>query len=384
MKVIRHIHPIGQGAFYTERFVDDDNTTLANIVYDCGCGTNISSQAKKMIATSFSKNDVIDILFISHFDSDHINGIKILKENLKIRFVVMPLLKDDKDLILSFYNDKDLEILITDPSKFFLKETTIIKIKEVSNSEDNYYNRVLEEKLYFTLDEDFENFPYIDGEINSFQPITISQLKNYWIYIPFNFAEIDRKQKLESVFNNINYKEKDLISFLKNCNTKQIREIYNKIEGKINGNSLCVYSGPQKIKINNVITIPNVFQLSCVSKLSGCLFLGDSNLNGKDAKNETIIGYMKNITPLKEHINNIGLIQVPHHGSIKSFSHSIFSINPQCINYFLSYGKNTYGHPSDKVVEEILFRKNILHCINQVKESRLIQLIYFNDNETTL
>ena len=107
-------------------------------------------------------------------------------------------------------------------------------------------------------------------------------------------------------------------------------------------------------------------------------------MNGKDAKNETIIGYMKNITPLKEHINNIGLIQVPHHGSIKSFSHSIFSINPQCINYFLSYGKNTYGHPSDKVVEEILFRKNILHCINQVKESRLIQLIYFNDNETTL
>ena len=75
MKVIRHIHPIGQGAFYTERFVDDDNTTLANIVYDCGCGTNISSQAKKMIATSFSKNDVIDILL----ELDRIVSIVISK-----------------------------------------------------------------------------------------------------------------------------------------------------------------------------------------------------------------------------------------------------------------------------------------------------------------
>ena len=33
----RVFHPVGQGAFFTEQFYDDDqNTLLYNIVYDCG------------------------------------------------------------------------------------------------------------------------------------------------------------------------------------------------------------------------------------------------------------------------------------------------------------------------------------------------------------
>ena len=40
---------------------------------------------------------VIDILFISHFDYDHVSLIEHLKKSVKkIRFVVMPLLYDDE------------------------------------------------------------------------------------------------------------------------------------------------------------------------------------------------------------------------------------------------------------------------------------------------
>ena len=67
MKVIRHIHPIGQGAFYTERFVDDNNATLANVVYDCGANKTLSNSSKKMIEFTFCEDDEIDVLFISHF-----------------------------------------------------------------------------------------------------------------------------------------------------------------------------------------------------------------------------------------------------------------------------------------------------------------------------
>lgn len=35
-KIIRTFHPIGQGAFYSERFYDFHGDNCLNIVYDCG------------------------------------------------------------------------------------------------------------------------------------------------------------------------------------------------------------------------------------------------------------------------------------------------------------------------------------------------------------
>lgn len=231
--------------------------------------------------------------------------------------------------------------------------------------------------MFYNLDEDYIDMPYFDGKIISFQPITITSLKNFWIYLPFNFKETERIQQLKSILKKQNVKEKDLICSLKSLSIKKTKDVFNKLEGKTNGNSLCVYSGPQNVKINNVTTISNSLQNFNISLLAGCLYLGDCNLNDKDNNDKTIIDYMMNIVQIKEYTKDIGLIQIPHHGSIKSFSNSIFSINHQCVNYFISFGRNTYGHPSNRVVEDILYRKNILHNINQQQESRLVQFVEF-------
>ena len=37
MRLERTFHPVGHGAFYTERFYDDDGQNIANVVFDCGC-----------------------------------------------------------------------------------------------------------------------------------------------------------------------------------------------------------------------------------------------------------------------------------------------------------------------------------------------------------
>ncbi len=75
----RKFHTIGQGAFYSERHEN------FNIVYDCG--TEWKNRAKKtldrVITQSFSEDDTIDILFISHFDYDHVSKIHTLKEHVK-------------------------------------------------------------------------------------------------------------------------------------------------------------------------------------------------------------------------------------------------------------------------------------------------------------
>ena len=72
----RIFHPVGQGAFYSERHENH------NIVYDCG--TDYFNRGKKgiknTISQSFSKDEIIDILFISHFDYDHVSLIEHLKK----------------------------------------------------------------------------------------------------------------------------------------------------------------------------------------------------------------------------------------------------------------------------------------------------------------
>jgi Cft2 family RNA processing exonuclease len=74
-QVVRTFHPIGQGAFYTERHES------FNVVYDCGA-MPLSNNSKSIVSSAFSKNDDIDILFISHFDYDHVSAISMLVKSV--------------------------------------------------------------------------------------------------------------------------------------------------------------------------------------------------------------------------------------------------------------------------------------------------------------
>ena len=81
--VKRTFHPVGQGAFFTEQFYNDDATTLLyNVVYDCGSRSKgIKTQMERSIRNVFHDKKEIDVLFLSHFDDDHINFVKTLKDN---------------------------------------------------------------------------------------------------------------------------------------------------------------------------------------------------------------------------------------------------------------------------------------------------------------
>ena len=63
----RAIHPVGQGAFYSEIFSARKKTRFT-AVYDCG------SNDKEYLKTNIEKFGTVDLVFISHFHNDHING----------------------------------------------------------------------------------------------------------------------------------------------------------------------------------------------------------------------------------------------------------------------------------------------------------------------
>lgn len=62
MKVIRTFHPVGQGAFYSERFFfydEEELKTVHNIVFDCG-NLKKTKRGQKVVSKAFDKTDVID------------------------------------------------------------------------------------------------------------------------------------------------------------------------------------------------------------------------------------------------------------------------------------------------------------------------------------
>ncbi len=114
--------PVGHGLFYTGRVKD------FHFVYDCGSKstTCLNEAIKNYLGEMYKKT--IDLLIISHFHKDHINGIPRLLEAVdKINKVILPYLSPVERLIAVLENtisaegsiDEDSNNLIFDPVEYF-------------------------------------------------------------------------------------------------------------------------------------------------------------------------------------------------------------------------------------------------------------------------
>lgn len=84
---VRVFFPVGMGGFSFERM--DEST----VVYDCGSTSAkvIKENVKALKADFFGAKDrVIDHLFISHFDSDHRNGVETLLSLFDVKEIHLP------------------------------------------------------------------------------------------------------------------------------------------------------------------------------------------------------------------------------------------------------------------------------------------------------
>ena len=380
----RIFHPVGQGAFYSERHENH------NIVYDCG--SMCVSEGKKVVSQSFSKEDVIDILFISHFDYDHISLIEDLKTTVKeIRNVVIPLLHDNEKILLSnvfkALGEYSLTSLVQNPEEFFGAETHIISVQPSSGEG---INKDTPSILLNEINQD---------PIPSGTPITIDNGSD-WVFIPFNYEYKNRSKeffdKLENNGIDINELKNSDYDYIKH--RKTIKDIYGEV-GNINQNSMFLYSGPFSKEENSpnykgldwtfkyldessfkyFLDTPssslsecsfsdpykNPFlknSLPCLYRVA-CLYTGDGDLNKVDVKNI-----------YEEKWDLIGTIQIPHHGSLKSFKESILEDQ-----YFLcpiSVGKkNPYGHPSREVVRKILSNTSFPIFVTEDVDSEFTETI---------
>lgn len=87
-------HAVGHGTFFTGLVWDEARgTPMFSWAYDCGSKSTTSlTAALDAVNSSPFIPDLIDLLVISHFDNDHVNGVKDFLQSKKIRWLAVPYL----------------------------------------------------------------------------------------------------------------------------------------------------------------------------------------------------------------------------------------------------------------------------------------------------
>lgn len=329
----RVIYPVGIGSFCRERFIRDDETIVFDMMYDCGTlsgkGTMIRSELNELYSTK-----PIDLVFISHFDDDHINEFQ--------KVIGTPAIIPGKTTIILPQIREN--ILLEKAGVGFYVNYNLLRTRI---QDDGY--RVIDvlpmPEGYDGLGESSIDIEELNRPIRSGTKITIND--HLWEYIPFNcFNEQEEQELVELLKNKTHFDDAKLEDIFKGNITDQdidiLKNAYQKLGPRknvvtfINRNSLQLLSKENKdircfghIKYNNMWLCRNTYIYGsirytyedCRPINASCLYTGDSIMDATllTIQNKYLGGY------------SVGLFQIPHHGSIHCYNQYIVdNLNFQC------------------------------------------------------
>jgi hypothetical protein len=122
-----YFHPAGHGTFFTGHIKCVDDSPSDDFVWVYDCGSRKWSQMDNLIAlfaARLTPKNFIDMVCLSHFDSDHVNGIEALLSSAKVGALVLPYLSLEARLALASQlsgNEPSahrLAAMIVDPSRY--------------------------------------------------------------------------------------------------------------------------------------------------------------------------------------------------------------------------------------------------------------------------
>ena len=358
-------HPVGQGLFYSGHILSESGRFT--FVFDCGGEpTECVSIAVREYAL---KNDCLDLLFVSHFHEDHVNGLMDLTNATPPKMVVMPYVDAITRFVIAMgakSTDSRYYEFLSDPIGFFqtiqnctvyvlgsrgpsesrepdqsnepLNETALLADPELADKVESEEGRKYE-----------SNVRYVKGEGR------ISQLG--WEFGVFN-RPVDRsrltafREKLsrQGLVDRPTIKE----AIRDKGRREQIRSCYGELYADLNAGSLVVCHGPHTCR-------PSESELLIFIKYY--VAMGVRGLHAPDITPPFTLltgdlGLRDTLTDMTStffrYLDKIGLVLLPHHGAARSWDARAISVFRRTRLWVASYGcHNRYRHPGERVLWEI-------------------------------
>lgn len=331
-------HPVGQGLFYSS-FINDKY-----FVYDCG---SVNKLELNDCIEAFEKKK-IDLLVISHFDNDHINGIsKLLSYTGGAKEVVIPYIGIYERFWLfgkKLSDNDELTSFVANPAKW-LNDNGCDKVIQLSPG--SVYKQTEEDDGY----REGWDGTKIDNPSDSCTDdpsftITMSSQATCYTFFKWSFRFFCHPYKIGIPVDDIieELKSKGLFPIDAHTISGNIENIKKVYEGHIEYNTnrnyisiICAH-GPRKQNNYKMCFCESIYgSFNCdkflikSSQASFCdlqILTGDAHID--------LEMYKKWLG--KDLLSQCFLFQVPHHGANESWNNSFINIHPNCREWIVSAG----------------------------------------------
>ena len=366
MTMTRTFQPVGQGAFYTEQFSKIDGRAF-NMVYDCGSDSLDYQSLSEVIQKSFPGESVIDAVFISHFDSDHVNGLPELMRHFKVRKIFLPIITGAAEIAywrfksnVDSVNEKRGKIPVAD--------------RFLDPDNDNSSEKIFKDFSRKNLPE-IIRIKQLEGDARPnevLHNVCDTLVLPNWHFVPFNFKRFERESDFKDilseairdveagtmvedftaepieVFRRIGFKKsKELLGRINKITRERLRsKPFRARFGSINGNSMTLYSGERENEGQFSLSLRCQCDDSRKYK-AGCLYMGDYAAKDNRAW-KSLVGFYDSMKCW----HGIGCVQLPHHGSRHDFNSEIAKMD---VCSAVSFGLgNMHHHPGKDVILSLL------------------------------
>jgi hypothetical protein len=371
-------HPVGQGGMMSGLLAIPDGRF--HWVYDCG--SNQTEALNREIALVAARGDV-DCLFLSHLDSDHINGIDRLLMATRVKEVILPYLNDLNRLVAAVHDDANGVLsggfltFLGDIEGWFgargVERVTYIMPRD-DDGEDGGGPELprsdgggegkgpIQAKWQGTpkapptdLNDKADQSAEIAVQLyETTTPLTLSTAsgKIEWLLLPYAHRPSDAKLLAFREAMDCRFGPKYpacLKSLLSDPAIRaKVRECYDQIWSDHNLVSMALYAGPRDSGPwgGECLHHPGWWHHHRHGHTVGWLGTGDMHLNVTRRRNAMLNHY-------QQVLDQVNVFNLPHHGSHRNFHASLPAAMPNMIQCVAAAGPNGYGHPSDAVKQAI-------------------------------
>ena len=369
-------HPVGQGGLHYGELTLGQKPL--RWVYDCG-SNQIDALTREI--TSVARNGNIDLLFISHLDSDHINGIDKLLSQVQVKEVVLPYLNQEallaiiaRDAARGTLTGVLVEAVNDLPGWFGSRGVKTVTSVEYSDDEGGdgpdipdvsdgggdgdctgeWTDKSEPEPVSDTTSQIGKGTAQFRG-VSSGSALSVKASNKFlnWALIPYVHNPYPARMKafndaLDDKFGK-NIDKNSLAQRAKEPTVRaDLRDCYDALWGNHNLISMTLYCGPTRPENMEIdIHIPSLhlhpywygYQWP---ESGGWMLTGDAHLDGL-RRRQRFLKFYQRFTGLTK------VLMLPHHGSIHNQSDEVLNAMPKLQVAFAAAGPNSYGHPHKEV-----------------------------------